>query len=280
MVADGRSVFLALTGLHDLAVTLAAPAALVLVAEVHGHCFGEPPPSSLFAAGMTAQGVAAATVSPLLCARLDRVSHKTGLLCCAAADAAVYFALFCLGLLSTAGSGGSLAYLPVLGVQALAGCTSGCKRAALEIYKYDVAQGSVDYAARLTSNRMTVEATSSVAVAVVLSAGGMQSVVAVGLAVLLEVTFFCVAKACVDDLGSGVVSVQSPVRNDSSRDEAATAWGAFVAVWRIPLERVHFVGALVCIGAAPNLQRKMQFGPQTQGTPANLATMTSLGKIT
>ena len=57
MLEVDRLVFLALAGLYDLAVTLAAPATLILVAEVHEHCLGEPPPSSLFAFGMIAQGV-------------------------------------------------------------------------------------------------------------------------------------------------------------------------------------------------------------------------------
>ena len=241
MVADGRSVFLALTGLHDLAVTLAAPAALVLVAEVHGHCFGEPPPSSLFAAGMTAQGVAAATVSPLLCAHLDRVSHKTGLLCCAAADAAVYFALFCVGF------GSSTSYWPVLAAQALAGCNSGCKRASLEIYKYDVAQGSVDAAASLTSNRMTVEAVSCIAVAAVLSVGELEPVVVVGLALLLEAAFLCVAVALVSEPQQSTIA--DPTATTAASAGGLTGWGALVAVWNIPLQRVHLLGALICIGA-------------------------------
>jgi hypothetical protein len=92
-------------------------------------------------------------------------------------------------------------------------------------------------------------------------------------------TFLCVTIALIAD-----TDADAPDQPPTSRSEPAsvnvTGWDAFVAVWRIPLERVHIIGALVCIGAAPNLQRKMQFGKQTQGTPANLATMTSLGKIT
>ena len=278
MQASGRWVFLVLTGLHDLAITLAAPATLIIVADVHQRCFGQPPPSPLFAAGMTAQGLAAATVSPILCAHLDRVSRKTGLLCCAVADATVYLALLCLGLATTTATEARLAYLPVVAVQTLAGCTSGCKRASLEIYKYDVAQGSVDNAARLTSNRMTVEATSSVIVAVILSAAGLQSAMAIGLAALLELTFVCGTMVLIHDL-QPETPTQSVLSNRNGLD-GFTGWDSFVAVWRIPLERVHIIGAFVCIGAAPNLQRKMQFGSQTQGTPANLATMTSLGKIT
>lgn len=282
-VEHGRLVFLVLTGLHDLSVTLAAPAILVLVTEVHERCFGELPPSSLFAAGATAQGVTAATVSPVLCARLDRVSPRAGLLCCAVADGVVCLIWCCLSLMNKSSGGGSLGYFPVLAAQAFAGCTSGCKHTALEIYKYNVAQASADDAARLTSNRMTIEAISSVIVIVVLSAVEMQGMI-IGLALLLELIFIYVILSAGNGLGLKT-STQKPTSTIASASPAEIAgWDAlreaFVAVWRIPLERVHIIGTFACIGAAPNLQRKMQFGKQTQGTPAHLATMTSLGKFT
>ena len=115
-MADRWLVFLALGGLQDLAVTLSAPATLLLVAELHGRSFGGPPPSTIFAAGLTLQGIAAITVSPFLCTKLDGVGRRTGLLGCALADAAVYFALFCVGTASSSSS-----YWPVLAAQALAG---------------------------------------------------------------------------------------------------------------------------------------------------------------
>ena len=127
LAGNGRLAFLALSGLHDLAATLSGPATLLLVAELHERSFGEPPPSSIFAAGLTVQGVAAIAVSPVLCARLDGVGRRVGLICCALADAAVYFALFCVGF------GSSTSYWPVLAAQALAGCNSGCKRASVEL---------------------------------------------------------------------------------------------------------------------------------------------------
>ena len=241
LAGNGRLAFLALSGLHDLAATLSGPATLLLVAELHERSFGEPPPSSIFAAGLTVQGVAAIAVSPVLCARLDGVGRRVGLICCALADAAVYFALFCVGF------GSSTSYWPVLAAQALAGCNSGCKRASLEIYKYDVAQGSVDAAASLTSNRMTVEAVSCIAVAAVLSVGELEPVVAVGLALLLEAAFLCVAVALVSEPQQSTTA--NPTATIAASAGGLTGWGALVAVWNIPLERVHLLGALICIGA-------------------------------
>ena len=63
---------------------------------------------------------------------------------------------------------------------------------------------------------------------------------------------FCVAAALVEEPPQ---ATRSP---DDTVAPLATGWGAFKRVWGIPLERVHIISTLVCIGANPNLQRKMQ----------------------
>ena len=39
-------------------------------------------------------------------------------------------------------------------------------------------------------------------------------------------------------------------RTEPEAPAVLSSWGAFVAIWRVPLERVQLLGGLACIGAA------------------------------
>ena len=301
--AGSGGAYLTLAALHNTAAALSGPAHLLLLESIHRRAFDAAPPSALFAAAMTARSVGSILVAPLLCSLLDRVSQRLGLLCCIAADVACHGSLIrasppmsrhgndspitdlvaCLAaVLSTSDAalliGSSLCFWPVVAVEALTGCCSGTAGTALDIMKYAVAGGQPEVAAQLSVKNSASEAVGALLAASSLSVFDLSASHAMGLAVAVEAALLCVILGAPSVTARAATTTTSPTPS-ADGPKPVVGWGAFVTLWRdCPLERVHLIHAIFCIGAGGQLQRKMQFG--AGGTTAHLAWMTCIGKLT
>ena len=137
-----------------------------------------------------------------------------------------------------------------------------------------MAGGQPEVAARLSVKNSASEAVGALLAASSLSVLDLSAGHAMGLAVAVEAALLCVI------LGAPSVNAQAATTTSPTpgADAPVVGWSAFMALWRLPLERVHLIHAIFCIGAGGQLQRKMQFG--AGGTAANLAWMTCIGKLT
>jgi hypothetical protein len=291
-------IFLVLAGLGDLATALSGPAALFQMGALHELCLGHEPPSTLFAAAFTLESATAAAVAPTLVAALGRLSHRQAVVVGLLAEALYFVGLAVAGHVMQPG----WSFWPVVMLQALKGCTQSMFRTALQLLKYQYAaqmseeavateaagparDGGKDAAAtagssltvqqaaaKLTSNRMAVEAAVALLAAAVYRVGQLSAELALVAALLINAAQVCAALVFIGmdaaappksefppGPGTGgekpaeaetVAQEPGPSRTEPEAPAVLSSWGAFVAIWRVPLERVQLLGGLACIGAA------------------------------
>lgn len=301
-------IFLVLAGLGDLALALAVPAALFQTAALHELCHGHAPPSTLFALAFTLEQVFAAAVAPALVAALGRLSRRWAVVLGTLAEASFFVGLLVAGRVLQPGS----SFWPLVLLQAAKGCTQRLFQTALNLLKYDFAEqmsaaagaqegGAATLtvqqaAAKLTSDRMAIEATVALCAAAVYRGLSPELALVVTLAinaaqVCAAMVFIASSTPALSDAAEQLEQTEKKEtggkddggRKDqpgggNSSSEGLSSWQAFIAIYNVPLERIHLLQGIWCIGAAPQLARKLQFG--CGGSAADLAAMTCIGKLT